>query len=170
MKLTSTASLAVVALLMATAAPSFAQLSVDAGGGVNVGVDAGGNGDNGGISVGAGANAGANVETGGDSDRDSRLLGGLTAAIDSDAAVDISSIGDDDNLDFVLVSDASADVSAEFERYRSRDAARNSDVSGSVSANASLMTRLQAEGHDADDVVAITGNADGSFTVWLENN
>ncbi len=177
MKLTSTASLAVVALMMAAATPSQA-LDVQVGGdaGLGVGVDLGGNGGNdgnssGGLDVDLNAGADANVDGTSDGEtRNNRLLGDLDANINSDTRIDLSSIDDDDSIDFVLVSDTSADVQAALDRYNERNSARDTDLTGSISGNASLMSRLQAEGHDADDVVAVTGNADGSFIVWLDSD
>ncbi len=172
------------AALMGTsliAAPAFAQVNLDVGGGAgvtvdggSVGIDAGGNASG---NAGAGV-GGTGVQLGGSAGADVNVDNEATAAIGanvdgaiaamargSEAAATIGTMTTVSTVNVVKLDNgasAEAFVTAETENKASID-----ELRASLDANASVKAALEAQSVNTGDVVAADVNADGSLTVYV---
>lgn len=151
---------AVAALLTSMVAPAFAQdAGAAAGAGVTVQTPA------------AGAKVGADVKAnaGGMSDQ---TYGSVVSSIAGSADVDLSTVAEDANITIVLLSSLQGNAATEaaaLDEALSANADAVTKLHTNIAANAAIKTKLEADGHTADDVVAVKSNADGSVTVYVDD-
>jgi len=145
-------------LLAATALPVLAQdVDVDAGAGVTVetpDVDA---------AVDTAVDAAAGVAD---------SLTSVTAAIAGSAAVDLSAVTDESQVNVVLLSSLEGDVATEgaaLDEALSANAEGASTLQANIDGNAAIKAKLDAEGYAASDVVAVKTDADGSVTLYVDD-
>lgn len=152
------------ALFASIALPGFAQ---DAGAGAGAGVtvetpavDA---------QVGAGANANAKSNAGGMADQ---TYGSVVSSIAGSADVDLSTVVDEASITIVLLSSLQGNAETEaaaLDEALSANADAMTTLRSNIEANAAIKAKLEAEGHSADDVVAVKSNADGSIIVYVDD-
>ncbi|HTM78629.1 MAG TPA: hypothetical protein VL133_13495 [Devosia sp.] len=157
---------AAAALLASVALPSFAQdagVGVDAGAGVTVdtpAVDA---------QAGANANAAANSNAGGAADN---TFGSMMSSLTGSADLDLSTVTDEANITIVLLSSLQGNADTEaaaLDEALSANAEAMTTLHSNIEANAAIKAKLEADGHTADDVVALKSNADGSIIVYVDD-
>lgn len=149
-----------VAVLMGAGSYAMAQ---DAGVGVGVDAGAGVGVEAPGVDVNVGGDANASVDATTDNSYDS-----LTSTLSGSAAVDLSGVTDEASVNIVLLSSLSGDAAA-FDESMSANTEGMTTLHGTVSGNAAITAKLEAEGYSADDVVAVKSNADGSVTVYVDD-
>jgi len=143
-------------LLAATALPVLAQ-DVDAGAGVTVetpDVDA---------AVDTAVDAAAGVAD---------SLTSVTAAIAGSAAVDLSAVTDESQVNVVLLSSLEGDVATEgaaLDEALSANAEGASTLQANIDGNAAIKAKLDAEGYATSYVVAVKTDADGSVTLYVDD-
>ncbi|HUH76043.1 MAG TPA: hypothetical protein VLZ53_01630 [Devosia sp.] len=154
---------AVATLLASVTLPAIAQdAAAGAGAGVKVDtpavdVQAGGN-----------ANAAANSNAGGVSDN---TFGSVMSSLKSSADVDLSAVTDA-NISVVLLSSLQGNAATEtaaLDKALTDNADAMTKLHANLAANAAIKAKLEAEGHSADDVVAVKTNADGSLIVYVDD-
>lgn len=92
----------------------------------------------------------------------------LTTALSDSASVDLTKVTEQSQVMVVLLSSLSGEAAAFDEAFKA-NAEANTTLHGNISGNAAIKAKLEAEGHTADDVVAVKANADGSVTVYVDD-
>jgi hypothetical protein len=151
------------ALLASTSVGAFAQdagvgVDADAEGGVSVETPAGDVG----VDAGADASAGASVDTG------EHSYDSVIASIQGSSAVDLSAVTDEASVTIVLLSSLEGEASA-LDQALTEHEADLATLHSSIEANAAITAKLEAEGHDVEDVVAVQSQADGSVVVFVDD-
>lgn len=116
----------------------------------------------------ANANAAANSNAGGVSDN---TFGSVMSSLKSSADVDLSA-ATDANVTVVLLSSLQgngATEAASLDKALTDNADAMTRLHSNIEANAAIKAKLEAEGHSADDVVAVKTNADGSVIVYVDD-
>lgn len=152
------------ALVASIALPGLAQ---DAGAGVGAGVTV----DTPAVDaqLGAGADANAKSNAGGMSDQ---TYGSVVSSVAGSADVDLSAVADEANITIVLLSSLQGNAETEaaaLDEALSANAEAMTTLHSNIEANAAIKAKLEAEGHSADDVVAVKSNADGTVTVYVDD-
>ena len=156
---------AVTSLLASVALPAVAQ---DAGAGVKVETPAV-NAQGGANAGGANANANAGANAGGVSDN---TFGSVMSSLSSSGDVDLSAINDEAKVSVVLLSALQGNAATEaaaLDEALTANAEKMTTLHTNIEANAAIKAKLEAEGHTADDVVAVKSNADGSLIVYVDD-
>lgn len=160
----------IAALLASSAVPAIAQdaavgVGVDAGAGVSAetpALDA-----EAGAGVDASANAAANA-----SDMADNNYGSVVAALKSNADFDFTAVTEDTEITIVLLSSLKGEAennAAALDNELAANADAQADLSASISENAAIMAKLEAEGYAAEDVVTLKTKADGSVIVYVDD-
>jgi hypothetical protein len=119
----------------------------------------------------AGATVGADVDATTTASVGSDNYGTLISTLNAGKGLtDVSSISADANVTIVAVSkiQGGGDLKA-LDNALSKNADAMSTLRASVSANAALKAKLDAEKISVDDVVAVTTAADGMVTVYVDD-
>jgi hypothetical protein len=152
------------ALLGATAVPALAQ-------GVSVGTDtkAGVSAETpaGDAKVGVGVDASASA-----GDMSNHTYGSVISSIDGSADIDLSAVTDEADVTIVLLSSLQGNAEAEasaLDEAVSANADGQAKLHANIEGNAAIKAKLEAEGHDASDVVAVKSEADGSIMVYVDD-
>ncbi len=160
---------AFTAALLTSAAPvAFADDSTSAGADAGVDVSAGvtANDTDVGVDAAAGAATAGTVET-----TKSATNAGIAGAVDADIDAAINSVTSADNVEIVSWTEASSAADAELKVFEDAMAG-DSDVKTihtKVSSSAALMSALEAEGFEAEDVVSIKTAADGKVKLYVDD-
>lgn len=158
-------SAAVAALLGASALPAISQdagISVDASAGAGVNVQSPD------ATAGSTVNAGASITT----DAPSNTYGVVASSVAGSASVDLSGITDEASVSIVLLSSLEGDATTDgalLDDAMTASAESMAAFHAKIEGNAAIKAKLEAEGHSADDVVAVTSNADGTLTVYVDD-
>jgi hypothetical protein len=98
--------------------------------------------------------------------------GSLISSLQAGKMADLSTFTDTATVNCVKVStlkgDASADATA-LDNALSKNATAVTDLKTSINTNAAFKAKLDAATCPVDDVVAVTTEADGSFTVYIDD-
>ncbi len=132
-----------------------------------------------GVGIGVDVNSGVSVETpvvdaavGADAavslDAAAESYESLTSSLSSSASADLSAVTDEAQISIILLSSLQGDATA-FDQALSANAEANATLHSNIDANAAIKAKLEAEGHRADDVVAVKSNADGSVIVYVDD-
>lgn len=153
---------AAAALLASMAVPAFAQdAGAAAGAGVTVETPA------------AGAKAGVDAKAGGNaSDMADQTYGSVVSSVAGSADVDLSTVAEDANITIVLLSSLQGNAATEaaaLDEALTANADAVTKLHSNIAANAAIKAKLEADGHTADDVVAVKSNADGSVIVYVDD-
>ncbi len=93
----------------------------------------------------------------------------LMSSLNATATVDLAALTEASTVNFVTVSSLTdADPAAIDAAVQSKADAMTS-LHASIDANAALKAKLEAAGYSTDDVLAIQGGADGSFTIYIDD-
>ncbi|MBE7732479.1 hypothetical protein [Devosia faecipullorum] len=92
----------------------------------------------------------------------------LTSALSGSTSVDLAKVTEQSQVTIVLLSSLTGEAGA-FDKAFAANAEGNTTLHGNVSGNAAIKAKLEAEGHTADDVVAVKSNADGSVMVYVDD-
>lgn len=96
--------------------------------------------------------------------------GQIISAIQAGKSADVSAITEGSTINFVLLSDVKTHgKTTALQNALKKNSGEASTLRASVEANATLMAQLQAAGYTSDQVVAVVLNADGSFTVVIDD-
>jgi hypothetical protein len=96
----------------------------------------------------------------------------LIAAINANEAVDLSAVTDEAKVSIVLVSTLTGDAATEGAALDAAVAAQAEALTtlrADATANAVINAKLAAEGHTADDIVAIRTDASGNTLVYVDD-
>ena len=96
----------------------------------------------------------------------------LIAAITASEAVDLSAVTDEAKVSIVLVSTLSGDAATEGAALDAAVAAQADalvTLRADATANAAISAKLGADGHTAEDVVAIRTDASGNVLVYVDD-
>lgn len=153
---------AATAFLTSVMVPAFAQ-DAGAGAGAGVTVEA--------PAVGAkvGADVQANANAGGVADQ---TYGSVVSSVAGSADVDLSTVAEDANITIVLLSSLQGNAATEaaaLDEALTANAEAVTKLHTNIAANAAIKAKLEADGHTADDVVAVKSNADGSVIVYVDD-
>ncbi len=188
----TTTALSISALLVALAAGPAAALDVNANAGASVGATVSGSGGDAGLSVNGDAGVGVNGSAGNDSlkVKDGTKVGAtggveangssMGSDVDLDALIALIATSDYDQSSFSTWSKSSAtmtsainlddrfdaDAKAKIDAAVKAHAEEHTDLQAAIDANAGLKAWLDNNNIDADAVVAIDVNADGSVNVY----
>jgi hypothetical protein len=158
---------AVATLLASVTLPAMAQdAAAGAGAGAGVKVETPAVNVQGGAN--ANANAAANSNAGGVSDN---TFGSVMSSMMTSADADLSA-ATDANVSVVLLSSLQgngATEAASLDKALTDNADAMTKLHSNIEANAAIKAKLEAEGHSADDVVAVKTNADGSVIVYVDD-
>jgi hypothetical protein len=158
---------AVATLLASITLPAMAQdAAAGAGAGAGVKVETPAVNVQGGAN--ANANAAANSNAGGVSDN---TFGSVMSSMMTSADADLSA-ATDANVSVVLLSSlqgSGATEAASLDKALTDNADAMTKLHSNIEANAAIKAKLEAEGHSADDVVAVKTNADGSVIVYVDD-
>ena len=147
---------AAAAILASIVVPTVAQ---DAGAGVTVQTPAAG------VKVGADANANAAGQA-------DQTYGSVVSSVAGSADVDLSTVAEDANITIVLLSSLQGNAATEaaaLDEALTANADAVTKLHSNIAANAAIKAKLEADGHTADDVVAVKSNADGSVIVYVDD-
>lgn len=158
----------IAALLASSAVPAIAQdaavdAGVDAGAAVSTetpAVDA---------NAAAGVDASANANAGGMADNN---YGSVVAALKGNADFDFTAVTEETDITIVLLSSLQGEAEtsgAALDNELAANADAQADLSASISENAAIMAKLEAEGYAAEDVVTLKTKADGSVIVYVDD-
>ncbi|MHA6693000.1 hypothetical protein [Devosia sp. A449] len=145
------------AFLASIALPSFAQ---DAGAGAGAGVTVETPAVDAQVGVDVSANAGDDT------------YGSVASSIAGSADVDLSTVADEASITIILLSSLQGNADTEAAALDAAVAANAEAVAtlhSNIEANAAIKAKLEAEGHSAEDVVAVKSNADGSVIVYVDD-
>lgn len=156
--------LAIAGILAASfSSPALAQAQVD--GGVSAGSQE--SGAETGVQLGAGAGGAAATDTMNYDDVISSLRSG------TDAMADISALDDTSTVRIVLLSElqgSSAENAEGLDMALSDQEQSVAELRGLIEANSALRTQLEAEGHTAEDVVAVSTDAAGEVILVVDGS
>ena len=96
----------------------------------------------------------------------------LIAAINANEAVDLSAVTDEAKVSIVLVSSLTGDATTEGAALDAAVTAQTEALTtlrADATANAVINAKLTAEGHTADDIVAIRTDASGNTLVYVDD-
>lgn len=96
----------------------------------------------------------------------------LIAAINANEAVDLSAVTDEAKVSIVLVSTLTGDATTEGAALDAAVTAQTEALTtlrADATANAVINAKLTAEGHTADDIVAIRTDASGNTLVYVDD-
>jgi len=139
--------------------------------GVGAGVDATLDASEDGVAVDTGLDVNANASANA-SDAADNTFGSVMASLDAAAAVDLSAVTESTQISVIALSSLqgqAAEESAALDAALQAHAEAHPSLHGQVQTNAAIMAKLQAEGYDADDVVALKAKADGSIIVYVDD-
>ncbi|MHA6690617.1 hypothetical protein [Devosia sp. A449] len=148
------------AFLASIALPAFAQ---DAGAGAGVTVETPA------VDAQVGVDANAKSNAGGVADE---TYGSVMSSIAGSADVDLSAVADEASITIILLSSLQGNADTEaaaLDEALSANAEAMTTLHSNIEANAAIKAKLEAEGHSADDVVAVKSNADGSVIVYVDD-
>lgn len=94
------------------------------------------------------------------------------SSLKGSADVDLSTVTDEANVPVVLLSSLQGNADAEaaaLDEALSANADAMTTLHANIEANAAIKAKLEADGHTADDVVAVKSNADGSIIVYVDD-
>lgn len=96
--------------------------------------------------------------------------GNIISAIQAGKSADLTTITDSSTINIVLVSDvkANGDTNA-LDNALKKNADAAATLKANVDTNAALKAKLTAGGYTSDQVVAVIAEADGSFTVVVND-
>ena len=98
--------------------------------------------------------------------------GSLISSLNAGKMADLTKFTDTSTVNCVKVStlkgDASADATA-LDNALSKNAAQVTSLKTSINGNAALKAKLDTAKCPIDDIVAVTTEADGSFTVYVDD-
>lgn len=147
------------------AAPSLAQINLDAGAGANVGVDAQVNTDKLGKS-------GVTTNTNLDTDSTAAIGGsfdGLMAAMnDTSASASVVGMLTVGTVNVIRVNEMANDNVEAFAKAKADHEASIDKLQSSIEGNAKVKAALEQKGVDPTSVVAANVEADGALTVYVE--
>lgn len=156
--------LAIAGILAASfSSPALAQAQVD--GGVSAGSQE--SGAETGVQLGAGAGGAAATDAMNYGDVISSLRSG------TDAMADISALDDTATVRIVLLSElqgSSAENAEGLDMALSDQEQSVAELRGLIEANSALRTQLEAEGHTAEDVVAVSTDAAGEVILVVDGS
>jgi len=98
--------------------------------------------------------------------------GSLIAAINANASVDLSGVTDDTKVHIVLVSTLEGDAATEgaaLDAALAAQAGALATLRTDATANAAINAKVTAQGHAADDIVAIRTDASGNTLVYVDD-
>ncbi len=96
--------------------------------------------------------------------------GSLISSLQSGAKADLVVITDTTTVNFVTVSSVKANGNTNaLDNALDKNKDAITTLKADVTASAALSAKLTAAGYAADDVVAVVAEADGSFTVYIDD-
>jgi hypothetical protein len=153
---------AATAFLTSVMVTAFAQ---DAGAGAGAGVKV----ETPAVGVKVGADVQANANAGGVADQ---TYGSVVSSVAGSADVDLSTVAEDANITIVLLSSLQGNAATEaaaLDEALTANAEAVTKLHTNIAANAAIKAKLEADGHTADDVVAVKSNADGLVIVYVDD-
>jgi hypothetical protein len=98
--------------------------------------------------------------------------GSVISAIETGGAADLSAIDSRSSIDIVLLSSLEGEGAKNaqaLDTALSRNADAIDDLHTSIKDNATLTAKLDADGYNADDVVAVSTGGEGSVFVYVDD-